>query len=91
MKDYTSEAIYAECEACSGNREVSTACARAIAGQWHGGQSSAMYAFSSTGHYDRAALLAENSENIRQSYKAGDRVERAMLDMFGTYCIDRKD
>lgn len=88
MTDYTGERIFAECEECK--CEVSTQCARAIAGLWHGGQWTALYAFASSGNYDREALMQENSDNIKQSYGAGDLVERAMLDMLGTYLINRK-
>lgn len=38
---------------------ITTDCARAIASEWHDGQSSALYAFASSGHFDGYALLHE--------------------------------
>lgn len=41
--------------------------ARIIAGWWHGGQGSALYAFASTGHFDRDELLYELDKRVDDS------------------------
>lgn len=71
--------------------EISEEVARAIAGQWHAGQGSAFYAFASSGHYDRSALLAELSEIIGRSYSGLSADDRLPLDMIGTYLIGRHE
>lgn len=87
-------AIVSAChEAQQDGREVSDDVARAIAGQWHDGQATAFYSFASTGHYDRDALLAELSGTIADAYDAPGRATadaRLMLDMLGTYLINRR-
>lgn len=82
--------IIAHCETRSiAGEEVATDCARAIAGQWHDGQGSAFYAFASSGHYDRAALLVELSDTIASDYRGADEDSKLMLDMLGTYLVNR--
>lgn len=86
------ERIASECRAAQNrDAEVSTDVARAIAGQWHDGQASAFYAFASSGHYDRDALLRELSDTIAQSYTAASTDDCLTLDMLGTYLINRED
>lgn len=63
--------------------------AATVASYWHGGQGSAFYAFCSSGHYDRSALLRELSEVISASYDMADEDDRRQLDMLGTYLINR--
>jgi hypothetical protein len=71
--------------------EVGEELARALCSHWHGGQGSAMYAFSSAGAYHRARLLEELSLTIAESYRAIPARERVALDMLGTYLINRRD
>lgn len=83
-------AIVAHCELRGeAGLEIEDDCARAIAGQWHDGQSSAFYAFASSGHYDRSALLAELSDTIADHYRSSSPDNRLELDAFGTYLINR--
>jgi hypothetical protein len=81
--------VYAPAGDPRADGEIATGAARAIAGLWHGGQGSAFYAFSSSGHYDRDALLAELSDVIAHSYNSAPADDRLMLDMLGTYLINR--
>lgn len=69
--------------------EMDTDVARTVASWWHGGQGSAFYAFSSSGHYDRDDLLRELSRTIEQSYRSTDDDGRLQLDMLGTYFLNR--
>ena len=71
--------------------ELDDAVAQTVAAYWHGGQGSAFYAFASSGHYDRAALLRELSDVIAASYNLPNTGAdgRLQLDMFGTYLVNR--
>lgn len=72
-------------------RELSDDEARAVASAWHDGQSSAFYAFASSGHFDRDALLRELSDTIHTSYTTAAPGECLQLDMLGTYLLTRGD
>jgi hypothetical protein len=65
--------------------------ARAVASSWHSGQSSAFYAFASSGHFAREDLLRELSDHIAQAYSYASAADQLALDMFGTYCLNRDD
>ena len=55
------------------------ATARRIAGDWHGGQASALYAFCSSGHFDRDNLVGEIREcQVEQEHLAA-KGERGTL------------
>lgn len=66
--------------------EITEEIARAICGQWHDGQTSAMYAFSSSGHYDREGLLVE----LSNCYNDPANIHDLPLNMLGTYLLNRK-
>ena len=84
--------IYAACvNAQNASREIDDDIARLICSQWHDGQASAMYAFASSGHFDRAALLEELSATIARDYTAQAPKFRLSLDMLGTYLINRRE
>jgi len=70
--------------------EVSDGVAATIASYWHSGMSSAFYAFASSGHYDRDALLRELSDTINMAYDGSGASDRLQLDMLGTYFLNRK-
>lgn len=69
--------------------EIQESTARTIASWWHDGQDSALYAFASSGHYDRTALLAELSDTIAISYTNCNDDDKLALDMLGTYLLNR--
>lgn len=46
-------------DALETGQTVDQSTARLIASQWHGGQASALYAFSSSGYVDRSSIVAE--------------------------------
>jgi hypothetical protein len=71
--------------------EVDDDVARAIASAWHSGQSSAFYAFASSGHFDRDDLSRELSSTIGHAYWTASAADRLALDMFGTYCLNRDE
>lgn len=84
-------AINIACEAAQKRgEEVSEDVARAIAGQWHYGQASPLYAFASSGHFDRDALLGSISALIQDHYDRSDAEDRLQLDMFATYVTNRE-
>lgn len=84
--------IHAACvNAQNATREIDDDIARLICSQWHAGQHTAMYAFASSGHYDRAELLEELSDVIRTDYTAQGERARLSLDMLGTYFINRRE
>jgi hypothetical protein len=68
-------------------RAISDLAARVIATQFHGGQSSAMYAFSSTGIIEDH-LDSEIHEAMRDS---DEEEERRALEALDTYCKGRSD
>jgi hypothetical protein len=70
-------------------RELSDGEAATVASYWHNGQASAFYAFASSGHYDRDALLRELSDCIATSYAYATFADRLQLDMLGTYLLNR--
>jgi hypothetical protein len=81
-----SELIAHECQAAwAEGREISDACARMIASQWHGGQASLGYSFASTG-----AIPAETSGLWRELFTDYGRLRTAdklAADALGTYLI----
>jgi hypothetical protein len=88
--DLTTPQLIGECRiAQNAGMEVSDAVAQCIAGYWHGGMGSAFYSFASSGHYDRSALLRELSDVIASSYREVDEDDRMVLDMLGTYLVNR--
>lgn len=68
-------------------RTISDLAARVIATQFHSGQSSALYAFSSTGIIEDY-LGDEIHESIQDS---DEEEERRALEAFNTYCAGRSD
>ncbi len=56
--------------------------ARILAGHWHGGQASALYAFASSGHLDAAACIRELSARKPKQEEASDESEGALRDFF---------
>ncbi|MET8957046.1 hypothetical protein [Streptomyces sp. NPDC004533] len=73
----------AECE----QRTISDLAARVIATQFHGGQSSALYALSSTG----AITDGWDSEIRSATSQIHEYQERRALGALGTYCTRRRD
>jgi len=71
--------------------ELDDAVAATVASYWHSGQNSAFYAFASSGHYDRAALLRELSDCIARCYVGASDEDKRQLDMLGTYLINRTE
>lgn len=71
--------------------EIDDHTARLIASQWHDGQASAFYAFSSSGYCDREDCLRELSRNVERSYSTASPADREALDYLGTYFIARDD
>lgn len=68
---------------------ISDAAARMIAAQWHGGQSSALYSFVSTGAVDREELTRELDSNLNDENTNDDG--RAWLLTLKAYLEARTD
>lgn len=82
-----SQKVTAECEAAQAEgREISDACARVIASQWHSGQASAGYSFVSTGAFDHPDILWR--ELFSDEYRNMSQDDRLAADMLGTYLLD---
>jgi hypothetical protein len=47
---------------------ITTADARTIASEWHSGQASALYAFSSSGFMDRSDMLREIDRDLKDAH-----------------------
>lgn len=91
MLDLTYNEVIAECRAAQEHgEELPDNVARTACSYWHDGQGSAFYAFASSGHYDRSALLAELSVAIATAYDTQSVNDNLPLDMLGTYFINRE-
>lgn len=64
---------------------ISTAEARYIASEWHGGQFTAFYAFASSGSFDKFGMLRETRDNIAAVGYDDDLHELL------TYCEEQPD
>lgn len=85
-------AVYAEClKAQSTGREISDACARTIASFYLDGGTMASLMFFATGAITVApgSLLRELFSYA--DYYAADDIRRLMMDMMGTYLVNRAD
>lgn len=80
----------AEVERCYGVEELSEEHARRVAGWFHGGQWSSLYAFASSGHFDRALMSGEVSDLVTRFYDQMDEADRKALNLLGTYVMNRK-
>lgn len=83
--------MYDEVQRANRNADrVTTDCARAIASDWHDGQGSALYAFSSSGHFDASALLREvEAELAHPGFSTIHERDAAALNALYHYVRDR--
>ena len=63
----------------SARPSISTQTARRIAGEWHGGQWSAMYSLCSTGHVGRDRLLKEIDQDLEGEDRPKERFRLRLL------------
>ena len=74
-------------QAAANAREISDTTARIIAAQWHGGQSSELYAFVSTGAITPELRPEYWNAELLQTYQSATLDEREHLDWLGNYFL----